>query len=161
MTHRVCLGSLLAILLFASAGAAQAATITVGLQIVDSESVNVEVSPGVSVLVVRSTWGNVRFNGITVGTYVMRQEFSMPGNTNTNTPYPMPLTTITLRLDPPVGSRFDTLVMHGTVPGDTPNPGQITSFGGVSTATGALAFLRGATWTTSVGVGDVPLTFTY
>lgn len=160
--RRAWIGGLLVVaLVAAAAGRAEAATITVGLAIVSSQDVDVEVSPGVVVKTVRSTWGNVTFDGVTVGTYVMRQEFSMPNNSSTTTPYPIPLVTVTLRLDPPIGTHFDTLILQGTVPGVAPNPGQVTTFGSVSAATGSLAFLRGATWTTAVGVGDIPLTFTF
>lgn len=160
--NRVRFGCVFAlVMLFAAAGSVQAATISVGLQIVSSQTVNVEVSPGNNVTVVRSTWGNVRYNGMTVGTYVLRQEFAMANSTSTTTAYPIPSVTLTMRLDPPFGSHFDTLVLQGTVPGDAPNPGQITQFGSVTAATGMTAFLRGATWTTAVGVGDIPLTFTF
>jgi hypothetical protein len=160
--RRLCFGGLLvSLVLLASVGSAQAATITVGLAIVSSQDAKIQVSPGVEVTTSRTTWGNVRVDGQTVGTYVMRSEFGMPNSTDTNTAFPLPQVTITLRLNELVGTQFDTLVMQGTAPGPGPNPGQITIFGGVATATGSLAFLKDATWTTSVGVGDIPLTFTY
>jgi hypothetical protein len=114
----------------------------------------------VKVKVQRATWGEVRYNGAKVGTYVMRQEYSQANSSSSTTPYPTPLMTLTLRLDPPFGSRFDTLILHGTYPG-VANPGNITVIGNVSVGTGALAFLRGASWALAVGIGDIPLTFTY
>jgi hypothetical protein len=160
--RRVSIGSLVMVaLLVATAGRAEAATITVGLAIVSSQDAEIQVSPGVVVTTSRTTWGNVRVNGQTVGTYVMRSEFGMPNSEDTNTAFPLPQVTLTLRLNASVGTQFDTLIMQGTVPGPGPNPEQITIFGGVVVGTGSLAFLKNATWTTSVGVGDIPLTFTY
>lgn len=160
--RRVCLGSLLVFaLLVATAGRAEAATLTVGLAIVSSQDAEVEVSPGVVVTTSRTMWGNVRVSGQTVGTYVMRSEFGMPNSEDTNTAFPLPQVTLTIRLNASVGTQFDTLILQGTVPGPGPNPGQITIFGGVVVGTGSLTFLKNATWATAVGAGDIPLTFTY
>lgn len=151
---RACVGLMVAATMFVGGAVqAQAATITIGLAIVSSQDVDVN-----GVKVQRATWGNVTFNGAIVGTYVMRQEFAQAGNSNTTTPYPIPLVTISLRLDPPFGARTDTLIMQGTHPSDGSG---ITILGSVTTATGSIAFLRGAQWTTAVGIGDIPLTFTY
>jgi hypothetical protein len=141
--------------------AASAATITVEIVPVTQTVTAVEISPGTTVTVQRSTMGNVLFAGSIVGTYVMKQSFDIANSTSTTTAYPTPLTTITLRLNPPIGTHFDTLVMVGLAAGTTPNPDQITTFGNVTVATGTLAFLRGATFTTAVAVGNTPLTFTY
>jgi len=153
--RQVVVGAIAALAISAGAARVEAATITVGLVPVSSQEATAN-----SVLVQRATWGNVMYNGMLVGTYVMRQEFAMAGNSNTTTPYPTPLVTITVRLDPPFGSRTDTLILQGTHPG-VAVPGNITIIGSVTAATGSIAFLRGAQWTTAVGVGDVPLTFTY
>lgn len=136
--------------------AASAATITVEIVPVSQSVATIN-----TVTVQRSTVGNVLFGGSVIGTYVLKQSFDLANSTDTATAYPTPLTTITLRLDPPIGTHFDTLVMVGTVPGTGPNPNQITAFGNVTVATGALAFLRGATFTTAIAVGNTPLTFTY
>lgn len=160
---RTLVGSMIAVaLLLASADPARAATATVQLVPVTSQDVDIDIPPGNEFKVLRSTVGNVLFNGATIGTYVMRQEFGLLNSSSTTTPYPTPLVTITLRLDPPVGTHFDTLTMVGTVPGVGPNPAQITIFGNVTVATGALAFLKTASFSMSTNGGPgVPLTLTF
>lgn len=162
MSNRALVGSLMAIgVLLTATSQAHAATITVRLVPTSQQVVPVEVTPGTVVTVVRSTWGSVIYNGATIGTYVMRQEFDLPNSTSTTTPFPTPLVTITIRLNPPFATPLDTLIMQGTVPG-VAVPGQITIFGNVTVATSTLAFLRGAAFATSVDNGlGVPLTFTY
>ncbi len=149
-------------LFLSSAERAEAATATIQLVPVTSRDVDVQLPPTDEFKVLRSTVGNVLFEGATIGTYVMRQEFGLVNSSATNTPYPTPLVTITIRLDAPVGTHFDTLTMVGTVPGSGPNPNSITIFGNVTVATGSLAFLKTASFSMSTNGGPgVPLTLTF
>jgi hypothetical protein len=160
--NRVLVGSMVVVaLVLAGADRAQAATATIQLVPVTSQDVDIQLPPNNEFKVLRSTVGNVLFNGATIGTYTMRQEFDLVTSSSTTTPYPTPLVTITVRLDPPVGTRFDVLIMQGTVPG-VASPDNITIFGNVAVATGNLAFLKTAIFTMSTNGGPgVPLTLTF
>jgi hypothetical protein len=71
------------------------------------------------------------------------------------TVYPNPWITIMIRT---VGAPSELLVLEGTVKPLEEGGG---TFGGVTVATGTLAFLRGATFTTAVTGSGIALTFTY
>ena len=102
-----------------------------------------------------SSWGSVTFNGALVGYYVFSVEEKQHTGSLAPTVYPNPWYTIVIRT---IGSPSELLVLEGSRKPLDEGGG---AFGGVTVATGPLAFLRGATFTTSAANGTVVVTFTY
>jgi hypothetical protein len=135
---------------------AEAATIQVTLNPAGSRDIDIPISvPPGEFAAQRSSWGSVTFNGALVGYYVFSRADKQHLGNLFPTVYPNPWYTIVIRI---VGSPSELLVLEGSRKplSEGGNP-----FGGVTVATGSLAFLRGATFSTIATGGGVVLTLTY
>lgn len=136
---------------------AEAATIQVTLNVIDFRDIDIPITtPPGEFAAQRSSWGSVTLSGAVVGYYVFSAEDKQHLGSLAPTVYPNPWYTIVLRI---TGSPSELLVLEGTRRPLNEGGG---TFGGVTVATGALAFLRGATFTTAAtGSGVVVLTLIY
>jgi hypothetical protein len=144
--------------LVATSGRADAATLQVLLHVEGDKEIDIPIDqPPLEFQGLIASWGNVTFgNGnVLVGHYVFDREDKRHQGTLAPTQYPNPFVKIMIRT---VGIPSQLLVLEGSVPG--PGEGSGT-FGGVTVATGPLAFLRGADFTTEVTSEGVLVTFTF
>ena len=141
--------------LAANAQGAEAATLQVTLIFVAGRDITipVEIPQYVEFKAQRSDWGTVTVGGGLVAYYVFSFQ-DLRHEPNPGLLYPQNLVTIVTRT---ASSPSELLVLHGS---DWPEgPG---SRGNVIVATGALSFLRGASFPTApAGAGSRVLTFTY
>ena len=149
------IGALCAVLAL-DAVPADAATIQVTLNLAGFREIEIPipVPPG-EFRAQDSSWGTVTFNGALVGYYVFSTEEKQHTGSLAPTVYPNPWYTIAIRA---IGSPSELLVLEGSRKPLAEGGG---AFGGVTVATGALAFLRGATFTTEATASGVVLTLTY
>lgn len=150
----------LAAVVFASLvnpGAAAAATIQVLLNLVASRDIDIAVQgpPFIEFKAQRSSWGTVTADGAVVAYYVFSTEDRRHEATDALL-YPGTLVTVMIRTG---GTPAELLVLRGA--GRPLSEGGGT-YGSVIVATGSLAFLRGATFTTVLAGGNTTLlTLTY
>jgi hypothetical protein len=152
--------AVLAVVLLASLAIpapAAAATIQVLLNLVSSRDIDIAVQgpPFIEFKAQRSSWGNVTVDGGIVAYYVFSTEDRRHEATDALV-YPGTLVTVMIRTS---GSPAELLMLRGS--GRPLNEGGGTH-GSVIVATGSLAFLRGATFTTVLAGGNTTLlTITY
>jgi hypothetical protein len=153
--------TVVALVLFGSivghAGAANAATLQVLLNLVGSRDIDIPVQgpPYVEFRAQRSSWGTATVSGALVGYYVFSADDRRHEVTDAAT-YPGTQYTVMIRT---VGAPAELLVLRG---GARPLSQGGGTFGSVIVATGSLAFLRGAAFTTVLAGGNTTvLTLTY
>lgn len=153
--------SIVAVILLASVATnltpAEAATIQVSLNFVAGRDITIPVEgPNyVEFKAQRSDWGTVTVGGGLVAYYVFSFE-DRRHELNPGTLYPQNLVTLVIRT---AAAPTELLVLRGS---DRPLSEGGGTYGTVIVATGSLAFLRGASFTTaSAGGGSRVLTLTY
>jgi hypothetical protein len=135
---------------------AEAATIQVTLNPIGFREIEIPITtPPGEFDALTSSWGSVTLSGALVGYYVFSTEDKQHTGSLAPTVYPNPWYTIVVRI---TGSPTELLVLEGSR--QPLNEGGGT-FGGVTVATGALAILRGATFTTAATGSGVVLTLIY
>ncbi len=146
---------LLAVLL-AGPGQSEAATLQVAFQVDGFRDIEIPINtfPGEFQLL-DSSWGQVLVGGGLVGHYVFARHDVRHAGSLAPTEYPSPLCTIAIRT---VGTPSQLLILDGASQPLADGGGIV---GGVTVATGPLAFLRGATFTTAIVNNVFVVTFTY
>lgn len=141
--------------LVAGAVRADAATLQVAFTVDGFRDIEIPITtfPG-EFQAVDSSWGGVTYGGGLVGYWVLGRDDLRHAGSLAPTVYPNPLYTIAIRT---VGAPSQLLILSGA---SHPLPGG-GIVGGVTVATGALAFLRGATFTTAIVNNVFTVTFTY
>jgi hypothetical protein len=155
--HKVVVAALLASVV-AAPGPTEAATIQITLNLVASRDIDIPVAgpPYIEFKAQRSSWGTVTLSGGLVAYYVFSSEDRRHEAAGALV-YPGTLITLVIRT---IGPPSELLILRGS--GRPLNEGGGT-FGGVIVATGSLAFLNGASFTTVLtGGGNATLvTITY
>lgn len=142
--------------LVATSARADAATLQVTLNLEGNKDIDIPIDgPPTEFKALQAAWGNVTFNGAIVGNYVFDTQDKRHVGSQAPTQYPSPFVKIMIRT---IGAPAQLLVLEGT---RRPIDEGTGTFGGVTVATGPLAFLRGASFTTEVVNGAVVITFTF
>jgi hypothetical protein len=150
--RRMALAAVMLAVMLGSAAHVEAATLIVNLVGDDSKEIDIDtpVAPFEFTLL-DTSWGRVTYQGGLVAYFVHNREDLINAGSLLPTNYPNPAYSLHIRT---IGSPAELLVLHGAARPLADGGG---AFGGVTVATGPLAFLRNARWTLSAGV----LTFTY
>lgn len=150
--RKMAIAAALSAMLVGSVGQVDAATITVVLNPDGNKEIDIPITQDPTEFeALLSSWGRLTFNGSLVGFYVFSREDKIHSGSQAPTDYPNPQSTIAIRA---LGVPTQVLILTGVARPLAEGGG---AMGGVTVATGPLAFLRGATFTLVSGV----LTFTF
>lgn len=150
--RRMALAAVMLAVILANAARADAATITLVLNPDGDKEIDIPIAgPPTEFEALLSSWGRLTFNGSLVAFYVFSREDKIHSGSQAPTDYPNPQTTIAIRA---LGAPTQVLILTGVARPGGEGGGVL---GGVTVATGPLAFLRGATFTLVSGV--LTLTF--
>lgn len=158
--RKTAIAAMLLATLIIGSGRADAATLQVTLSLDGNTEIDIPITipPGIGEFqALDGLWGRVTYNGALVAHYVYARDNKTHALMPSPNPYPNQWFTFAIRT---VGAPSDLLMFQGTARPPADGGG---IYGGVTVATGALAFLREATFTViSSGNGsDLILTFTY
>jgi hypothetical protein len=137
----------------AAVGRADAATFQLALLVDGSKDIDINIAPVEpgEFKALDSSWGRLTLDGALVATYVHTREDKIHSGSMAPTDFPNPFYRIAIRA---IGAPTEVLILEGAARPLAEGGG---AKGGVTVATGALAFLRGATFTLAGGV--LTLTF--
>ncbi len=155
--RKIALAVMLVAGLVGGAARAEAATVQITLTPEGSREIDIPVMPFPGEFkALLSSWGNVTVGGSgIVAYYVFDTQDKRHSGSQAPTEYPNPFFKIMIRT---VGAPSQLLVLEGT---RLPLAEGGGVFGGVTVATGPLAFLRGADFQTAVSGSTVVVTFTF